>query len=85
MQKIICVIGANSKVYRCQDKAYLKNGIVADLKNQRLKNAWFSELTEAKSREFNPQKICVEHCVHDDRNILLNQFFSMDMNHVNFI
>lgn len=85
MQKFICVIAANSKIYRCQDKAYLKNGIVADLKNQSFKDAWFANKTIQESNEFQPQEICAEHCVHDARNIMLNQFFTMDLNHINFI
>ena len=85
IKEMVCVIAANAKVYYCHDKAYLSNGCIGDLKNQRFKDLWFSEETTKKFEQFNAHDVCREHCVYDDRNILLNQFFSMDKNHVNFL
>ncbi len=85
VKELVCVIAANQKVYYCHDKAYLSNGVVGDLKNARFKDVWFSNETSRKFHVFDAQKICKEHCVYDDRNILLNHFFSMDRNHMNFL
>lgn len=85
IKEFICVIAANSKVYFCHDKAYLKNGLVGDLKQVSFKKLWFSDEVDKKFMNFNAQCICNEHCVYDDRNILLNSFFSLDKNHINFI
>lgn len=85
MKELICVIAANQKVYYCQDKAYLSSGVIADLSNKRFIDAWYSNEAIKKSQLFNVRTVCKEHCVHDDRNILLNHYFSIDKNHVNFL
>ena len=85
IKNFVCVIAANQKVYYCHDKAYLKNGAIGDLRQISFKDLWFSDETTERFRKFNAKITCKEHCVFDDRNIMLNQFFSMNMNHVNFL
>lgn len=85
VNRIFTVIAADSKVYFCHDKAYVKEGVVGDLKEQSFKELWFSEEAEKRYREFEPMKECDHHCVYDDRNGLLNTFYSLDRNHINFI
>lgn len=85
MKELHCVIAADQRIYYCQDKAYLPNGVVGDLHERRFKDVWFSLETTQLFKKFDAHKICAEHCVHDDRNIMLNQFFSVDENHVNFL
>lgn len=85
INQIFTVIAADSKVYFCHDKAYVKEGVVGDLKEQSFKELWFSEETKKRYQEFDPMKECDHHCVYDDRNELLNTFYSLDKNHVNFI
>lgn len=85
IKNFVCAIAANSKVYYCHDKAYLSNGKIGDLTKRSFKELWFSKEVTQKFKEFNAQKLCNEHCVFDDRNIMLNQYFSMDTNHVNFL
>ena len=85
IKEMVCVIAANSKVYYCHDKAYLNDGCIGDLKNMRFKDLWFSDKTMKLFKNFDVHKVCYQHCVYDDRNIMLNQFFGMDMNHVNFL
>ena len=85
VNRIFTVIAADSKVYFCHDKAYVKEGVVGDLKNQSFKELWFSEETAKRYQGFNPQKECNHHCVYDDRNELLNTFYSLDRKHINFI
>lgn len=85
MKEFICIIAANSKVYYCQDKAYLSDGCVCDLKEQSFIEGWNSESVTQKFKEFDAKIMCGQHCVHDSRNELINSWLDMDMNHVNFI
>lgn len=85
IKDFICVIAANSKVYYCHDKAYLRQGEIGDLSGQTLQQLWNSKEKEMKFKNFNPQTICKHHCVYDDRNILLNSYFALDENHIHFI
>lgn len=85
INRIFTVIAADSKVYFCHDKAYVKEGVVGDLSTQSFKELWFSEETVRRYQEFDPQQECNHHCVYDDRNELLNTFFSLERNHINFI
>jgi hypothetical protein len=43
-----------------------------------------SELTE-RFNNFDPIAERRRHCVYDDRNILLNTFFPLARNHINFV
>lgn len=81
----VTVIGANSKIYYCHDKAYLSQGEIGDISQKSFKEVWFSDETTQKFLEFNPQQICQHHCVYDDRNELLNHFYRLDNQHINFI
>lgn len=85
IKEFVCVIGANSKVYYCHDKAYLSNGCVCDLNSQSFAEGWASAEVTRKFREFDAKTICKQHCVYDSRNVLINSYLDMDMNHVNFI
>lgn len=85
VNRIFTVIAADGRVYFCHDKAYVEEGVVGDLKNQSFRELWFSEETVKRYKEFNPEKECNHHCVYDDRNELLNTFYSLDKKHINFI
>ena len=81
----VTVIAANAKIYYCHDKAYLSEGEVGDISQKSFKDVWFSEETTSRFKMFNPQELCKHHCVYDDRNELLNRFYSLDEQHINFI
>ncbi len=85
INRIFTVIAADCKVYFCHDKAYVSEGAVGDLCDRSFKDLWFSEETTKRYQNFNPQEECNHHCVYDDRNELLNTFYSLDRNHINFI
>ena len=85
MKEFICIIAANSKVYYCQDKAYLDDGEIGSIADQSFKELWKSEKTTELFRNFDATEICKQHCVHDSRNELINSFLDMDRNHINFI
>jgi MoaA/NifB/PqqE/SkfB family radical SAM enzyme len=85
IKEIVTCIAADSKLYFCHDKAYVTEGVVADLKEMSFKDAWFSPQVRERYRNFDPRCECKHHCVFDDRNILLNQFVGMNRSHINFI
>lgn len=82
---IFTVIAADSKVYFCHDKAYVSSGVVGDLKEQSFYHLWYSQAVKERYEQFDPYIECNHHCVYDDRNDLLNTFYSLDQNHINFI
>ncbi len=85
INRIFCVIAADSKVYFCHDKAYVASGVVGDLSNRSFKDLWFDPEVIKRYEDFDPCTECDHHCVYDDRNELLNTFFSLDKKHINFI
>lgn len=85
IQEIFTVIAADSKVYRCHQRAYTKPGEIGDLSKQSLKEIWYSQDVIRNVREFDPCKECQFRCAFEERNIMLNDFLNMDMEHVNFI
>ena len=67
----------------CGIKDYVT--VIGDISDRSFKEVWFSEETTRKFAQFDPQEVCRHHCVYDDRNELLNTFYSLDKNHINFI
>lgn len=85
IQNFVTVIAADSKVYRCHPQAYIKAGEIGDLSQMTFKEIWFARETIDKMNNFDPRKECKFRCAFDERNMLLNDFVSVDQNHVNFI
>ncbi len=85
VKEFVCIIAANSKVYYCHDKAYLSDGCVCDLNKQSFMEGWNSDEVTKKFREFDAMETCKQHCVYDSRNVLINSYLDMDLNHVNFV
>lgn len=85
IQELFCVIAADSNIYRCHQRAYMPVGRIGDLNEKSFKDIWFSEKTRKCVENFDAKELCDFRCVFEERNILLNQFFDMDLNHVNFI
>lgn len=85
IKEIFTVIGADSKVYYCHQRAYTEQGCIGSLENHSFKQLWFSEETTEKFRKMDAVKECNFRCVFDERNQLLNDLINMDKNHINFI
>jgi len=81
----ICpVIAADQNIYTCHDKAYnLDNGILGSLKEQRLKEFWFSD----KNNFFktNPKVDCSHHCAVNRANEMITEFLDIDKEHLDFV
>jgi MoaA/NifB/PqqE/SkfB family radical SAM enzyme len=85
IMQIVPVIGADSCVYTCHDKAYTSQGLLGSLRDQSFKDLWFSSETERIFQSFNPKKNCKHHCTYDSRNILIRNILESFGDHVNFI
>jgi len=82
---LLTVIGADCKVYSCQDKAYTDAGSLGSIKDRSFQEFWYSqEAIEARSR-INPQTSCQHHCVAHRKNLLLTEVFDIDPDHAAFI
>ena len=85
IQELFTVIAADSKVYRCHQKAYTKSGEIGDLAKQTFREIWYSQEIADNIRKFDAYEECRFRCAFDERNLLLNDFLNTDSNHVNFI
>lgn len=85
IQEFFCVIAADSKVYRCHQRAYMEIGEIGDLYKNTFNEIWFNEDTIQNVREFNPIDKCKLNCNFHNRNEMLYEFYNMDNQHINFI
>ena len=78
------VIGADSKVYTCQDKAYTLSGTLGSLKNISFKKFWFSKETRNKIYKINPKMSCNHHCISHSKNMLIHEYLNLNEDHLYF-
>jgi sulfatase maturation enzyme AslB (radical SAM superfamily) len=76
------VIGADLNVYSCQDKAYQEKGLLFSIKQQRFIDGWTRGDWKAK---IDPARDCAHHCVLNNVNELLHQYFDVDPEHQEFV
>jgi MoaA/NifB/PqqE/SkfB family radical SAM enzyme len=81
----LTIIGADSNVYTCQDKAYNKDGLLGSIKDRSFKNFWFSEENKQRMNAVNPSEMCKHHCVSNEKNLTLIEHLSLDEDHVTFV
>jgi MoaA/NifB/PqqE/SkfB family radical SAM enzyme len=82
--QILTVIGADSNVYSCQDKAYnTASGIICSLKEKRFREAWFSGKKQYLS--IDPSKHCNHHCVSNAKNRMVLEYLEADPDHLMFV
>lgn len=82
--QILPVIGADLSIYSCQDKAYnLEEGFIGSIKEIGFKQFWMND--KSKFFRINPQKICRHHCVANQKNRLVMEYLSVDMDHGMFV
>lgn len=83
--RLVTVIAADSRIYFCHTRAYDSAAVVGDITGQSFKELWFSRETQEKLKSLNPAKECRNFCVYEERNMLIQSYFDVDMRHVNFI
>ena len=79
----LCVIGADLKVYSCQDNAYTDKGLLGSLKEQGFAEFWNG--SKSKFYKINPSKDCQHHCVANQKNQILHKYFNSDSIHKVFV
>lgn len=85
MMQVVPVIGADSCVYFCHDKAYSNEGLLGSIKECSFRDLWFSENSAQIFNNFNPQQNCKHHCTADSRNIFINDAINCYGEHINFV
>ena len=83
--RLVTVIAADQKVYLCHTRAYDSNAVVGDLRGQSFRDMWFSDETKRRLMELTPERDCRNFCAYESKNQLINDYFDVDYNHINFI
>ncbi len=83
--QFLTVIGADSKIYTCQDKAYTKSGTLGSIENRRFRDVWFSEANRERMNSLNPSRVCSHHCVAEGKNRLLHDYLGSEAQHRAFV
>jgi MoaA/NifB/PqqE/SkfB family radical SAM enzyme len=81
----ITVIGADCKVYTCQDKAFTVSGTLGSIKELRFRDFWFSEENRRRIFGLDPSKDCTHHCVSHGKNLAIMDLLSIDPEHGTFV
>jgi len=82
---MLTVIGADCKIYTCQDKAYTASGTLGDISGQSFREFWYSDENRKNLAAINPNQNCQHHCVADAKNRLLTDYLSLAPDHLAFI
>jgi MoaA/NifB/PqqE/SkfB family radical SAM enzyme len=83
--QMLTIIGADSNVYSCHDKAYTVSGKLGSIKDQSFKDFWFSEENREAIYGLDPTKSCLHHCTGHHKNLALLDILKADQEHVAFI
>ena len=70
IMQTVPVIGADSNIYFCHDKAYAPEGILGSILNKSFKEVWFSEKAKERFKNFSAKAECQHHCANDTKNII---------------
>ncbi len=83
--QFLTIIGADSKVYTCHDKAYTEKGLLGSIEDRSFKEFWFSDENQKRMQSINPSIDCNHHCAEHRRNLLLQEYLSVDPRHSEFV
>lgn len=83
--QFLTVIGADQKVYTCQDKAYTEAGRMGSLVDRTFRDFWFSEENRRFLNSFDPSVECRHHCVTHPKNLAIHEYLSLDQEHSYFV
>ena len=79
--QILPIIGADLKIYSCQDKAYTTAGMLGSIREVGFKDFWFDR--KEKFFQVNPLKHCQHHCVANVKNQAILSY--LDLEHKEFV
>ncbi len=83
--QFLTVIGADSNVYTCQDKAYNADGLLGSIAGRRFKDFWLSEENRRRVYAHDPSRLCQHNCVQHAKNLVLHELLSVDSDHAVFV
>jgi MoaA/NifB/PqqE/SkfB family radical SAM enzyme len=83
--EMLCVIGADCGVYSCQDKAYTESGYLGSVRERSFGDLWKSQDCRARRAALDPSAACAHHCVAHSKNLLLEEYLSIDPGHGAFV
>lgn len=82
--QIVPVIGADSNIYACHDKAYnFQTGLLGSIANQSFKAFWNQD--KSKFFNINPKSNCNHHCVAHAGNKMILEYLEADPRHLEFV
>lgn len=82
--QILAVIGADQRVYSCQDKAYnLDCGLLGSIKDVSFKEFWMTG--KDKFFTINPARDCRHHCVANSKNKMVLDYLDAAPEHLAFV
>lgn len=84
-KELVTVIAADQKIYLCHQRAYDPNAVLGDISGRPFREVWYAPETVARARALRPRCDCKNPCVYEERNKLLESYFSKDRGHINFI
>ena len=83
--QFLTVIGADQKVYTCQDKAYTESGRMGSIAERSFSDYWFSDENQHFLKSFDPSRECGHHCVSHAKNLAIHEYLSLDSEHSYFV
>lgn len=81
----LTVVGADLRVYTCQDKAYSRGGVLGSIVGRSFRDVWFDEKTWERLRTLDPRSECHHHCTANAKNLLLHEFLRTPQEHLDFV
>lgn len=81
----LTVIGADCRVYTCQDKAYTRSGLLGDIRDRSFETFWFSEENRVRLFGLDPSRECRHHCVSHAKNLAIHEHLALDPDHAVFV
>lgn len=83
--QFLTVIGADQRVYTCQDKAYTDSGLLGSIAQRSFREFWSSGENRARMTSLDPSRDCRHHCVSHAKNLVLGELLQLDEDHADFV
>ncbi|MBF0144177.1 MAG: radical SAM protein [Magnetococcales bacterium] len=83
--QFLTVIGADCRVYSCQDKAYTERGLLGSIRERSFRDFWFSEENRARIYGLDPSRVCGHHCATHKKNLSIFNVLNIDPDHGVFV
>lgn len=85
IMNFLVIVGADSQIYSCQDKAYTDGGLIGSIQKRSFKDLWLDTTTATRVNSINPMNDCKHHCVAHQKNILIDELTHLHSDHLPFV